>query len=106
MKNQLDINYFNYISSIFLGIVFLCLNLYKGNNKLIFTFLILCFFIYIFNKKKQRMINITDSILYSIIASFIIYHFSKMNNKKISEGFSSNKKEEETNEEEEKPKKK
>ena len=89
MKNQFDIHNFNYISSIFLGIVFLFLNLYKSNHTLLITFLIVSFITYSFNKSKKPVERITDSILYSIVISFIIYNFSKINNKSLNEGFSS-----------------
>ena len=92
MKNQFDIHNFNYISSIFLGIVFLFLNLYKNNHTLLITFLIVLFITYSFNKSKKGTERITDSILYSIVISFIIYNFSKINNKSLNEGFSSSQK--------------
>jgi hypothetical protein len=92
MKNQFDIHNFNYISSIFLGIVFLFLNLYKNNHTLLITFLIVSFITYSFNKSKKGTERITDSILYSIVISFIIYNFSKINNKSLNEGFSSSQK--------------
>jgi hypothetical protein len=89
MKNQVNIEKINYMSSIFLGIVFVILNLYKGNFHLFITFLIVSFFVYVFNKNKSIQNRIVDSILFGIIISFILYNFNKMNNKSVSEGFSS-----------------
>lgn len=95
MKNNFDKVKFNYISSIFLGVIFIILNLYKKNIKLLFTFLILCFFVYVFNPGKDHRNKIIESILFAIIISFILYNFSELKNKKINEGFSDKDNEEE-----------
>ena len=104
MKNHFNIEKFNYMSSIFLGIIFVILNLYKRNFNLLITFLIISFFVYIFNKDNSLQNRYIDSILFGIIISFILYNFSQLNKKKINEGFSS--KEDESHEEEEKKEKK
>tara|TARA_Y100000991_G_scaffold198544_1_gene169678 strand:- start:38 stop:613 length:576 start_codon:yes stop_codon:yes gene_type:complete len=99
MKNQFNIEKFNYMSSIFLGILFIILNLYKRNIHLLITFLIISFFVYIFNKDNSLQNRYIDSILFGIIISFILYNFSKLNKKKLNEGFAS--KDEDSSEEEE-----
>ena len=95
---------FNYMSSIFLGIVFIITNLYKGNYHLFVTFVIVSFLLYVFNKDKKIQNRIIDTILFGIIISFILYSFSKMN-KSVNEGFSSKLDDKESSEEEEKEKK-
>ena len=74
MKNHFNIEKFNYMSSIFLGIVFIILNLYKGNIHLLVTFFIVSFLIYVFNRGNSHQNIYTDSILFGIIISFIIYN--------------------------------
>ena len=104
MKNQVNMEKFNYMSSIFLGIVFIITNLYKGNYHLFVTFVIVSFLLYVFNKDKKIQNRIIDTILFGIIISFILYSFSKMN-KSVNEGFSSKLDDKESSEEEEKEKK-
>ena len=103
MKNHFNIEEFNYMSSIFLGIVFIILNLYKGNFHLLITSIIIGFFVYVFNKNTSFKNRYIYSILLGIIISFILYNFSNLNKKKLNEGFSS--KVDEEDEEDEKKKK-
>ena len=87
MKNHFDTTNLNYISSICLGVIFLCLNLYKNNYKLLITFLIVSILFFILNRGKNIKIQIIDTIFISVIITLVIYNFSNLYSKKISEGF-------------------
>ena len=94
MKNHFDTNNYhfethnlNYISSICLGVIFLCLNLYKKNYKILLTFLIVSILFFIFNRGKHIKLQIIDTILISVIITLIIYNFSKLYSKQFNEGF-------------------
>ncbi len=87
MKNKFNVEQFNYYFSILLAVIFIILNIHKKKFKFLFTFIIIGIIVFIFNKNKNIKDHITNTILFSIIISFVLYSLYNINRKNTREGF-------------------